>query len=476
MQGEYFIPIYNEERSPIQIDKWIKELRKNNKTTPQFTLQILEQTNHIANLKPIIKEIQKLPKEEQLKYKEFVLSAISHRIQSEQITKALVQMALDGEYIQEFMDTNRYPKFYFPYSCKVTNIRNFDHENTNFSQYDTLISYNSKTNNTNLELARCTLPTYVSLPNLHHLRLVDNNYDKLKTINIENVERISFEHQSTYRLPEKLDLSPCCRATFFECDLTGVKSIITSPKMILEIKGGGNLPEQLYFKDLKSVAIHSCFRTTKELYIENSQSVSLNSSTRVPQKITIKNCESVRMDAIDFDIKELNLENIQYISLCEKKFKRGDSKENPPEILDLSSCKEIRFQNFPLSKIKELKFGKHHTVVALEYALSMPKVLDLRGAKKVILNYANCYGLKEIKFAKGSVVHLTGAYNLPKKLDISMCNCVDMFDCDLTNVEEITFLNEEQKEVLISSNQTFNGKIKYSTSTISPIQNNDFTI
>lgn len=341
--------------------------------------------------------------------------------------------------------------------------------------YDTLISYNSQSNN-NLELARCTLPTYVSLPNLHHLRLVDNNYDKLKTINIENVERISFEHQSTYRLPEKLDLSPCCRATFFECDLTGVKSIITSPKMILEIKGGGNLPEQLYFKDLKSVAIHSCFRTTKELYIENSQSVSLNSSTRVPQKITIKNSKSVRMDAIDFDIEELNLENIQYISLGEKKFQRADSKKNPPEILDLSSCKEIRFQSFPLSKIKELKFGKHHTVVDLEYAISMPKVLDLRGAKKVMLNYANCCGLKEIKFAKGSVVHLTGAYNLPKKLDISMCNCVDMFDCDLTNVEEITFLNEEQKEALISSNQTFNGKIKYSTSTISPTQNNDFTI
>ena len=106
----------------------------------------------------------------------------------------------------------------------------------------------------------------------------------------------------------------------------------------------------------------------------------------------------------------------------------------------------------------------------------MPKVLDLRGAKKVMLNYANCCGLKEIKFAKGSVVHLTGAYNLPKKLDISMCNCVDMFDCDLTNVEEITFLNEEQKEALISPNQIFNGKIKYSTSTISPTQNNDFTI
>lgn len=473
---QHFVDIENKSISPIQIDAWIKTRRNAEKIiTPEFALEILKRTNNFANIKVVVKEIQKLPKEKQLEYKDFVLSAVSSRMQTEQTLEALCQLAIDGDYLQEFIDENTNSKIYFSKTCRTKQINNTNPSEQDFSTYDTLVCYSQRVGLLSSTIEKCTLPQYVSFVNLKEINLIDNNYNNSKEINFSSISRINISHQTSI-LPEELDFSSCQKVRFSFCDLSSIKTLQMPPQTTLSIQGCWNLPQTMLLQNLTTLTIASHFNTTEELIIDKCNQVSLSSSTRVPKNIIIKNCKSVKLEAIDFNIKELNLENIQYISLCKKQFGRSDSKEIPPKTLDLSSCNEIIFQNFPLGKIKELKFGTNHESVDLQYAKSMPKVLDLRGAKKVMLNYANCCGLKEIKFAKGSVVHLTGAYNLPKKLDISMCNCIDMFDCDLTNVEEITFLNEEQKEALIPSNQTFNGKIKYSTSTISPTQNNDFTI
>lgn len=469
--NNFFIEIENTSLSPISIDAMIKTRRNQEKNiTPELALDILRYTNHLGNIKPILKEIQKLPLEEQLKYKEFVLSAISHRMCSQEVTNILVKLALDGDYIQEFMDTNSHTKLYFPQTCKAINIHHRSKSNEDFSSYDTLISRSNYNYRPSIEIEKCILPSYISLPNCSKISLTNNNYDNVKEMCFSSVEEISFNHQSVSQFPDKIDLSSCRKATFFYSNLSGLKSIKVPNNMILEITGCCYLPEIMHLNDLSTVDIHSAFNTTKELIVENTNVVSLDSSTRLPKKITIKNSKRVCLNAIDFDIEELNLENITAISLCSKREQRGDSKENPPETLDLSTCQTITFQNFPLGKIKELKFGDFHPVVDLQYAKSMPKVLDLSGVKRVNLDCANFQGLEKIIFAKNSRISLTKTFNLPKKLDISMCEYVDMFNCDLTGVEEITFLNSEQKNTLLEKNQTFSGKIKYTASTITQIK------
>ncbi|MBQ2882308.1 MAG: hypothetical protein IJE43_00820, partial [Alphaproteobacteria bacterium] len=60
--NNFFIEIENTSLSPISIDAMIKTRRNQEKTiTPELALDILRYTNHLGNIKPILKEIQKLP-------------------------------------------------------------------------------------------------------------------------------------------------------------------------------------------------------------------------------------------------------------------------------------------------------------------------------------------------------------------------------------------------------------------------------
>ena len=458
---QHFVDIENKSISPIQIDAWIKTRRNAEKIiTPEFALEILKRTNNFANIKVVVKEIQKLPKEKQLEYKDFVLSAVSSRMQTEKTLEALCQLAIDGDYLQEFIDENTNSKIYFTKTCRTKQINNTNPSEQDFSTYDTLVCYSHRVGLLSSTIEKCTLPQYVSFVNLKEINLINNNYSNTTEINFGPTTKVSISHQES-KLPEELDFRSCAKVCFFFCDLSSLKTLHIAPQSTIQIQGCRNLPQTMEFQDLRALSIASGFNTTEELIIDKCNQVSLSSSTRIPKKITIKNCKSVKFDAIDFNIKELILENIDHITLCKKQFSRSDSKEIPPKILDLSSCNEIIFQNFPLSKIKELKFGTNHESVDLQYAKSLPKVLDLSGANIVHLDYANCTGSKELKFGKNSIIHLSNATNLPKKLDLSMCSSVDMYQCDLSNVEEITLTNEDQKISILNDNPTFKGKIKY---------------
>ena len=476
--NKYFIAIENNSFSPIQIDAWIKTRRNTEKTiTPAFALEILQKTNNLANIKTVIKEIQKLPIEKQLEYKDFVLSAVSYRTQSKQIMDNLYQLALDGNYLDDFTEEQTNKKIYFPRSCKTKNIKTLYQIEKDLSNYDTLAAYDSFIGVSSCEIQKCTLPQFISFLNYREVKLTNNNYDNTKEIKFNDISKVTIAHQYT-KIPEELDFSTCFNVTLFQCNLANLKTIKTDPlnTSTLKITGCQNLPQKLHFYCLTSLSIAASFNTTDELIIEDCNNVSLSSSTRIPKKITIRNSQNVNLDAIDFDINELTLENIEHISLCKRKLQRADSKENPPSVLDLSTCDDIIFQHFPLGKIKELKFGSSHKSIDLKYSKSMPEVLDLSGAQIVHLDYANCEGLKEIKFGKNSTISLTNAYNLPKKLDISMCGYVDMFSCDLSNIEEIILSNPEQKKNNLNDNPTFKGKIKYTTWENFFAQTNEFTI
>ncbi len=453
--NNFFIEIENTSLSPISIDAMIKTRRNQEKTiTPELALDILRYTNHLGNIKPILKEIQKLPLEEQLKYKEFVLSAISHRIHSEQTQKVLYTLASNLGYEDVFESIDEIPKLYFPISCKVFECTDSNYQNENFSQYDTILRHNKII----INFVKCILPQYVSLVNVDNILFLDCDFDNTREINFATSESIQF--QECQKLPQKIDASQNTNLDFWNCNLSDVREIITAPQMSLKIRLSTNLPKNIHLKDLCLLQISSYLDKTEELIIEDTQKVYLEGTTNTPIKISITNASEVNFTSAYYNIKELNLKNIKNIYFNENR----DIKENStiifPETLDLSTCDEIIFKNFPLGEIKELKFGKKHHRVNLERSISMPKSLDLSGAEQVFLAYANCQGLEEIKFAQNATISLYQTHNLPKKLDVSMCKDIKATDCDFSGVEQIIAKNQEQISIILK-NPTFKGKVKY---------------
>ena len=81
-----FIEITNKDLSVIQIGEIISEKKKNG-LTPEDAIEILGMTNHYAHINSVIRIISKLPKEEQLNYKDFVIGAVDGR----EISKAIYE-------------------------------------------------------------------------------------------------------------------------------------------------------------------------------------------------------------------------------------------------------------------------------------------------------------------------------------------------------------------------------------------------
>ena len=89
-----------------------------------------------------------------------------------------------------------------------------------------------------------------------------------------------------------------------------------------------------------------------------------------------------------------------------------------------------------------LKFKEGARVNFCE-ATNLPKDLDVSMCDEVDLRCCDLEGI-DLKFREGAKVSLWGAKNLPKDLDVSMCDKVDMEYTDISKVKELKFKNEEQ--------------------------------
>ena len=97
----------------------------------------------------------------------------------------------------------------------------------------------------------------------------------------------------------------------------------------------------------------------------------------------------------------------------------------------------------------------------MEKSKNLPKVLDVSNCDMVNLTGADLTGVEKIKFKKGARVSFWEAKGLPKKLDVSMCEYVSFFCCDMTGVEEVKFFDEKHKDTCMDRAENFSGKIKY---------------
>ena len=136
-----FVKIHNMDMSVIDIDGWIKRRRNENGMSPEFAMEVLSKTNHYGNIKTVLNCIEKLPLEEQIKYKEFVVSAVCYRETSKDTFDRLLKLAVDGGYENYFAENNNIgikSIIYKKDDCKVFLIGHMEEFSTDMKMYDSV--------------------------------------------------------------------------------------------------------------------------------------------------------------------------------------------------------------------------------------------------------------------------------------------------------------------------------------------------
>ena len=101
-------------------------------------------------------------------------------------------------------------------------------------------------------------------------------------------------------------------------------------------------------------------------------------------------------------------------------------------VLDLRGGKNIDLRDCDLSKVTKIIF-EEEAEVSLWKATNLPKDLDLSMCDEVSLVGCDLKGIK-LKFKEGAVVYLAYANNLPTNLDVSMCDMVNLRGSDLEGI------------------------------------------
>ena len=101
-------------------------------------------------------------------------------------------------------------------------------------------------------------------------------------------------------------------------------------------------------------------------------------------------------------------------------------------VLDLRGTKKVYLIGRNLSKVSKIIFGEG-AEVSLSKATNLPKDLDVSMFEEVDLSCCDLRGIN-LKFREGAKVYLTGATNLPHDLDVSMCDWVALDKCNLEGI------------------------------------------
>ena len=129
-------------------------------------------------------------------------------------------------------------------------------------------------------------------------------------------------------------------------------------------------------------------------------------------------------------------------------------------VLDLRGAKKVDLSGCDLSKVTKIIFEEGASV-SLSEAKNLPKDLDVSMCDEAKLGYCNMEGIS-LKFKERARANLAYANNLPSNLDVSMCDWVNLHGCDLSNVKKIKFKNKEQmKESQVKIPEGWGGKFIY---------------
>ena len=356
-----FVEIENRDMNEHNVDKWIKLTRKDSGDiiSPEFAMKILSKTNHIANIKTVLKNIKaqcvdenkKLVLELVLPYREFILSCVDGREQSEMIMTDLRDLAGLCGCKDELETINNKPKFYEKTDC--LNMRIMED-----------IAY----------LFGKEVKAYIDLSDVS----IDN-------VKLFKIKAIKFKEHSTVTLrkllfvPSIVDVSGCDKISIEFCNLP--KQLKFGEGADVTLGFCGELPEDFDISKCSSVTLFNCDASkVKEFKVREDGAFHLNCVENIPHNFDLSKCAVVELKNIDIsNCKDLKFREGAVVSLF--------ALTNIPENLDLSKCKKVILEQCDLSNLEELKFEEGAEVKMLNMK-SLPKVLDVSACSYFF--YKNC--------------------------------------------------------------------------------------
>ena len=319
-----FVAIENEGMNAFHIDGWIKRTRDENagKISPEFAMEVLSKTNHFANIKMLMKNINKLPDEEKKNYKDFVLACVDCREQTPETMEMLRSMADVCGVRDEFDELNAKPKFYNETDCGGITV------NSDGDFYKAVGA--SK--------------FYFYADDIHL------DWRDLSDLEVRFKDNAKVNLSNSKNLPEDLDVSMCSKVDLSGCVLSKDRELKFREGAEVDLSGAYNLPENLDVSMCSKVDLSGChLGKDRELKFREGAEVYLSKAENLPANLDVSMCSKV-------DLSKCDLGNI-----CKLKFAEGGVVDlwratNLPEKVDFSMCEEVYLEEVDLSMVKELKF------------------------------------------------------------------------------------------------------------------------
>ena len=362
-----FVEINNKDMNIHDVNNMINRVKKPDSTvSPEFAMEILSKTNHLANIKVIIKNIKEhcTIKEQLEPYKEFILSCVDGREMSDIALTDLREMADLCGCSKEFDAANEKPKLYDKFDCDNVVIVKSREELEALEGENLKVYFDAG----KVELRGCDL-------------------SKVKALKFR--EGAEVDLSCTRNLPKDLDVSMCSKVGLYGCDLEGLNLKFREGAEV-KLLGCKNLPKDLDVSMCSKVDLGRCDLEGLNLKFREGAEVDLDEAKNLPKDLDVSMCSKVDLSFCNLrEIKELKFKEGAIVNL------RGA--ENLPEDLDISMCDEVDFRQCMLIGIKKLKF-KEGAKVNFMYARYLPKELDVSMCNWVKFNCCDLSGVEKIKF------------------------------------------------------------------------------
>ncbi len=363
-----FIEITNKDLSVIQIGEIISEKKKNG-LTPEDAIEILGMTNHYAHINSVIRIISKLPKEEQLNYKDFVIGAVDGRETSKAIYERLQAFADECGYLDEFVLAKNKEKIY-----DERRVRNTDDKQIRITTREEFEEAQSKSSNI----------------------FVDADDIDLSYFSFAYIKKITFKEGAKVNLfgarslPKDIDVSMCAEVDLYGCDLCEMENLKFREDAAVCLSGA-KLKGDIDLTSCSRVsAANNDFINVKTLKFKEGSWVCIRYSKNLPKSLDVSMCSEIWLESCDLSEPE----NITF---------RDGSKVilsdaiNIPKDLDVSMCSEVGLRGCNLASVTNLKF-REGAKVDLEMTKGVPENLDFSMCSEVLLSSAKLDGVKSIKF------------------------------------------------------------------------------
>ena len=425
-----FVIIENDNMGVASVDAWIKTVRNNNANviSPDFAMEVLSKTNHRGHIKTVIKNIKDRckTKEELIEYKEFILSCVDRREQSQQVVNILRDIADVCGIREEFEEANKKDKFYSETDCDKTSVivKSSEVNDADLSMYKKVIfEYvgNIRISESTKLPPICDFSNNSDGRNMHYIDLsfyADlSNVDKLIFGKGDEVVfgvyrpsysarmNYSVDSYQAYNLHGVIDVSMCSKADFAGCNLGNVEELKTENVDSLNLDNVKNFFKEYKFKNNKKISFNyvKLDKDTKMVF-ENVEEVKF-------YRAKVSGC----LDFSDCENLSLILNGSNFDALQEMKFKEGGNifiQGSVPDDFDFSLFSNVKICNCSLSNVKNLKFRDGANVFIGEDVIC-DGVIDVSNCGEVIFG---------------------DAYGNPKKSK----------DCTVPRINKIKFKNEEQ--------------------------------